>query len=430
MDDKAATDDLRSFLDHSPTSRTAVDNLVRMLEDGGFEKLDEGERWEPRPLRGYYVRRSGGSIIAFRVGGSPPAESGCRIVGAHTDAPGFRLKPGPFRGVGDMVTLPVEVYGSPILSTWFDRDLSVAGELVVAGEGGLRPVPFVSRRPVCRMCTPAIHLERTINKEGFKVDAERHTPLLVSLDGTGRERLMELAASEAGVPQEDVAGWSVHLWDPQRAEVGGLDGSLLLSGRIDDLTMCHAGVDALLATCDGDHTAVVALFDNEEIGSRTRSGAGSEMLASTLERLAGDREGYMRCLAGSILVSADGAHGLHPNYQDRHDPSVRPLLGGGPVIKVSAQGKYTSDGLSSAYFERCAEATGAPVQYFVGRNDMPSGTTIGPITAAGTGMLSVDVGCAMLSMHSVREAASTKDQRWMRDALLEHLGGGPAMVRD
>ncbi|MCK4505794.1 MAG: M18 family aminopeptidase, partial [Candidatus Aegiribacteria sp.] len=269
----------------------------------------------------------------------------------------------------------------------------------------------------------AIHLERNVNKVGFKVNPEENTPLLLSTSGSGFQELLALACESAGLREEDVSGWSMETWDPQPAVTGGIDDDFIFSGRLDNLIMCHAAVEAILRTEETPHIQMISLFNSEEVGSKTLNGANSSFLDTVIERLSGSREEYFRCLSNSMQVSADGAHGIHPNYPGKHDSVCRPVLNGGPVIKVNASNRYTSSDISKAYFSLCASAAGVNVQYFVNRNDIPCGSTIGPITSARTGIKSVDVGSAMLSMHSVREMAGSSDHEDMIRVFVEHMMG-------
>ena len=415
--------DLLSYLDNSPTASWATFGLASKLEKNGFRRLDEKDVWNLKKNDKFYIVRSSSALIAGIAGSESPGEAGCRIIGAHTDSPGFRIKPEPQRSKDGMIALGVEVYGSPILATWFDRDLSIAGTLVVHEENILKRELFMLRKPVCRIASPAIHIERQMNKEGFKVNPEENTSLLLSTSGSGFQELLALACESAGLREENVTGWSMEVWDPQPAVTGGIDDDFLFSGRLDNLTMCHAALKAILRTEATPHTKLISLFNSEEVGSNTLNGAGSSFLDSVIERLSGSREEYFRCLSNSLQVSADGAHGVHPNYSSKHDSGCRPVLNGGPVIKINANNKYSSSDISKAYFSLCADAMGVNVQYFVSRNDMPCGSTIGPITSARTGIKSVDVGNAFLSMHSVREMGGTSDHEDMIKVLVEHLKG-------
>ncbi len=429
MKSDSCVPDLLSFLDSSPTASLAVMRLAAKLDEKGFVRLEEGDSWNIGTDVRFYTIRSSSSIIAGVTGTEACETTGCRIIGAHTDFPGFRIKPESDRKKENISVLGVELYGNPILATWFDRDLSLAGTLAVRAGNSISRRSFMIRKPIFRMASPAIHIEREINKNGFKVDPEKNTPLLFSSAGAVFDDVLSLACESADVQRDSVSGWSMEVWDPQPAALGGLEDDFIFSGRLDNLTMCHAAIEALLSSEDSHETRLVSLFNSEEVGSRTLNGARSAFLDSVIERLAGGRNEYFRCLARSIQVSADGAHAVHPNYPEKHDPGCRPVLGGGPVIKVNAAEKYTSSDVTSAYFKTCAERSGVDVQYFVSRNDMPCGSTIGPITSTRTGIRSVDVGNPMLSMHSVRETAGKADHDAMIKVLTEHMMGSVS-IRD
>jgi len=421
--------DLLSFLDSSPTSSWAVTHLSSKLDENGFRRLEEGDSWNIGANARFYAIRSSSSIIAGITGTEACAATGCRIIGAHTDFPGFRIKPEADRKKENINVLGVELYGSPILATWFDRDLSLAGTLAVREDDTVSRRSFMIRKPIFRMASPAIHLEREINKEGFKVNPETNTPLLFSSNGAVFNDVLSLACKSADVERDSVSGWSMEIWDPQPAAIGGIEDDFIFSGRLDNLAMCHAAIEALLASEECSETRLVSLFNSEEVGSRTLNGAGSAFLDTLIERLAGGRDEYFRCLSKSIQISADGSHALHPNYSEKHDPGCRPVLNGGPVIKVNAFEKYTSSDVTSAYFRTCAERSGVDIQYFVSRNDMPCGSTIGPVTSARMGIKSVDVGNPMLSMHSVRETAGRSDHDAMIKVMTEHMRGSVS-IRD
>ena len=415
---------LLSYLNASPTSSHAVAETESMLKEAGFRRLAERDPWSPVSGESFYTTRSSDALVAVRMGDMPPEEAGFRIIGAHTDSPGFRLKPEPEHRAHGLTTLAVEVYGGPILATWFDRDLLMAGRLAVRDGDAVSVMRFSLDSPVCRIATPAIHLNREVNKKGFKVDREKHLPVIIGGGDTGLEDVRGRAADSCGVSESDILSLHLELHDAQPARLAGADGELILGGRIDNLAMCHAAVSALLESGRSDSTQVVCLFNSEEVGSKTLNGAGSNLASSTLERICPGREELLRALALSMQVSADGAHAVHPNWVDRHDSRARPVINGGPVIKVNAQERYTSSADTSAYFRLCAEEAGVGIQYFVSRNDMPCGSTIGPITASGLGIYSVDVGSPMLSMHSIREMAGTGDHGGMVEALRVHLAGG------
>lgn len=413
--------DLMDFLNSSPTAAHAVENVSEALVSKGFRKLGESDSWDLEPGDRFFVVRSASSIVAGRMGTGPVDRAGFRIAGAHTDSPGLRVKPQPQRRKEGLTRLGVEVYGSPILATWFDRDLSAAGHLVVRENGRLSRRLFDMAAPVLRIATPALHLKREMNTEGFKVNPEKHLPPILGGSEIGYEDLVEAACGQAGVQRSSVALAHIEVYDPQPAVLGGLDRSFLFSGRIDNLAMCHAAVRAITESGQSAATQIACLFDSEEVGSKTLNGADSTFLQNVLERLAGSRESFLRSLSRSVLVSADGAHAVHPAYSDQHDPQSRPVLNGGPVIKVSAKARYISSASTIAYFIDCVEKAGYSCQYFVSRNDLRCGTTIGPLTASRLGVPGVDAGNPMISMHSVREMAGTSDHRAMVGALREHL---------
>ncbi len=414
---------LLEYINRSPTASHAVAETQRMLNEAGFRPLSESDPWAPSPGDLFYTTRSSDALVAVRMGSMPPEEVGFRIIGAHTDSPGFRLKPEPEQTRQGLTTLALEIYGGPILATWFDRDLRLAGRLVARDGDGVSTARFRLEAPVCRIATPAIHLNREVNKKGFTIDREKHLPVIAGGEEAGLEGIRRLAAEACGVSDDLVLGLHLELYDAQPAALGGADGEFVLGGRIDNLAMCHASVAAMLDSSPSQSTSVVCLFNSEEVGSGTLNGAGSNLAHSVLERLCPGREELLRALSLSMQVSADGAHAVHPNWSDRHDSRARPVINGGPVIKINAQERYTSSPDTSAYFRLCAEEAEVEVQHFVSRNDMPCGSTIGPITASGLGVHSVDVGNPMLSMHSIREMAGARDHGPMVDVLRVHLDG-------
>ncbi len=414
------------FLDASATSAHAVEEAARMLDGLGFERLFERERWLGAPSRPFYVARGLGSLIAVVPGASPPWESGFRIVGAHTDYPGFRLKPSPVRMRGSSAMLGVEIYGSPIIATWFDRDLSLAGTAWFGGPGEA-PEPRLWRmnRPVCRISMPAMHLNRGVNDEGFTFNKEENLCPMLGLSGVTADSLAEAIADACSERPDRLAGFAGHVVDCQPAAVGGLVGEMIFSGRIDNLAMAHAAVRSLAGLRNPASTAVACIFDNEEVGSSTFSGAASNFLDATLERIcaAEGREGLFRAIPRSVMISADAAHAFNPCYEGRFDRENRPLLNAGPVVKVNSMQRYSTSPQTSAYFAECAKAVGVPVQSYVSRNDMPCGSTIGPIISSRLGIATVDAGDPTLSMHSVREAAGVEDHGMMISVLAAHMEG-------
>lgn len=409
--------DLMSFLDAAKTPYHAVRELSLRLSTAGFQAFHEREPWKIVPGSRGFVVRSGGSIVAFQVGTEPPAEAGFVLIGAHSDSPNLRLKPLPDSTNLGYRQLSVEVYGGVLLSTWLDRDLSVAGRVAFA-DGSSELIDL--QRAVCRIPNLAIHLNRDVNSVGLVLNAQTHLVPVLGLE-TQAGGITQLLAeglrdtSASGARAEDVLGFDLCLYDTQRAALAGGQNEFLLSSRLDNLASCHAALRALLgASPAAAATRVIAIYDHEEVGSLSAAGARSVFLSNLLERLArgfseNDASALPRAIARSLLVSADMAHAVHPNYPDKHDKQHRPLLGAGPVIKVNVNQAYASDGPAVAAFSAACRAVDVLPQHFSSRNDSPCGSTIGPITAAGLGLRTVDVGNPMLSMHSCREMAAVDD---------------------
>jgi len=416
--------DLLAFVDRSPTPYHAVAEALRRLAAAGFSPLREEEPWHLEPGARRTVVRGDGSLVALQIGSESPAEGGFRVVGAHTDSPNLRVKPRPDRAAEGYRQLAVEPYGSPLLQTWFDRDLSLAGRVSFRARGGATAAVQTAlvdvRRPVLRIPSLAIHLQRG-PQGAVELNAQQHLPPVVGLEDA--PSLAELLASElraAGGPvvePRDVLAWDLMAYDVQPACVAGARGEFVLAPRLDNLASCHAAVCALLDAASsgvGRATRVVALYDHEEVGSRSAVGAAGPFLADALERAVagfkdGAPQGLARAVARSSLVSADMAHAVHPNYADKHEPGHRPVVGRGPVIKVNANQSYASEAETAARFAALCADLGVPFQHFVTRSDLGCGSTIGPITAARVGIRAVDVGCPMLSMHSCRELAGSAD---------------------
>ncbi|MFT5442798.1 MAG: aspartyl aminopeptidase [Myxococcota bacterium] len=421
--------DLLAYIDASPTPYHAVAETERRLSAAGYECLDETALWSLAPGSKAYVVRGDGGLVAFHVGSVEPAEGGFRIVGAHTDSPNLRVKPQADVNAHGYHQLAVEPYGGVLLHTWLDRDLSLAGRVTLAGADGPEVVLIDFARPLLRVPNLAIHLNRTAATDGLILNAQQHMVPLVGLEGGPKFRELLMKELDAkGLAKADTAkilGFDLMTYDTQPSSVSGAEGEFIHAPRLDNLALCHAGVTALLAA-DADaapeHTRVVALYDHEEVGSRSATGAGGPLLENTLERIgaalgARDAQASARAIANSVLVSADMAHAVHPNYSDRHEAGHRPVIGKGPVIKYNQNQSYATDAVTSAAFVTYCEAAGVAPQYFVSRSDLSCGSTIGPITAARLGIATVDVGNPMLSMHSCREMAGTADVKPMIDVL-------------
>lgn len=412
--------DLLAFIDASPTPYHAVAETSKRLESAGYRLCREHEVWDLSPGERRYMVRSG-SLVAFEIGSESPATGGFRAVGAHTDSPNLRLKPRADISAHGYRQLAVETYGGLLLHTWLDRDLSIAGRVTLRGPAGPRTFLLDFGRPLVRIPNLAIHLYREVKTDGLKLNPQQHgIPVAGLEDAPGLSELVarELCAQgTADVGPGDVLAFDLMLYDTQPAGLSGIDGAFVHAPRLDNLASCHAGLRALTG-CASDalpaFSRVLVLYDHEEVGSRSAQGASGTLLLDTLERCVsgfkgGEPQGLPRALSRSLLVSADMAHAVHPNYSDKHEPEHRPVLGRGPVIKVNADQAYASDGVSAGIFALHCARVGVEPQHFVSRNDLPCGSTIGPISAARVGIPTVDVGNPMLSMHSCREMAGSGD---------------------
>jgi aspartyl aminopeptidase len=415
--DRSHTDDLAAFIEASPTPYHACAEAGRRLEAAGFARLDEKDAW-PAADGGYYTVRDG-SIIAWRKDGAFDA---FRIFGAHTDTPTFKVKPKPDTGFAGWKQVAVEVYGGVPHQTWLDRDLSVAGRLIL--RDGTEVLVHVDR-PLLRVPRLAIHLDRGVN-EGRALDPQSQLTPIWGLGQPREGEFLEFIAGEAGVDPDDVLGHDLFAAALDKPAYLGKDEELFAAWRLDNLTSLHAGVAALIAAGDtGERLPVLAAFNYEEIGSQTYSAAEGPFLETVLRRIlgSGDVERYAQTIARSGMMSSDTGNSVHPNYTEKHDPTHRPIAGGGPMIKISANQRYASGAEEEALFRRSAEHAGIPWQYYVNRNSIPGGTTIGPISGTQLGILTVDVGLPILSMHSARELCGAEDPGRLADlalGLFEH----------
>ncbi len=411
--------DLLAFLDASPSSFHAAETTAARLRAAGFVDVAHAATdREPAHLPDHGFVMRDGAIIAWRNGISPAADAPFSIVGGHTDSPGFRVKPHPDSTRHGWQQLNVEVYGGILNNSWLDRDLGVAGRMT-ALDGTHRLVDV--HRPIARIPQLAVHLDRAAN-DALTLDRQTH---LRPVWGTGAAAgsFARWLADEAGC-EEVPALWDLCLYDVQPAAVLGGDGSLLASGRLDNQLSCWAAVTALIGASDAatDHTCVIVLNDHEEVGSSSTTGAAGPFLEHTLERLVlargGDRAALLGALAASACVSSDNAHAIHPNYPERHDGEHAPMVNRGPAVKINANQRYATSTATAARFVRACDDAGVPHQTFVSRNNMPCGSTIGPVTATRLGIDTVDVGVPQLSMHSARELCGTQDPVWLAAALV------------
>ena len=410
-------DGLLRFMDASVCNFYAVDTLRKILDGEGYTMLDRRDAWHLTPGGKYYVTANDSALFAFVVGHGA-ASDGFKIISAHSDSPGFRIKPhAEMMCDGNIVKLNTEVYGGPILYTWFDRPLSIAGRVILRSSDPLRPTTRLVRidRPLLTIPHLAIHFNRAVN-EGNPLSRQKDMLPVIGLINEHLQTdnlLLNLLANRLKVEADDILDFDLSLYDTQPATVWGFDGEFISSGRLDDLSMAHAALTALIESSDTRMTRVMAIFDNEETGSGTKQGAHSPVLANLLRRvgesLGGNEEDFCRAIACSFMVSADNAHGIHPNYPEKHDPTNHPVLAGGPVIKINANCKYMTDADSAAVFRSVCEKAEVPYQYFVNHSDMAGGSTLGNILTSQIDLRGVDMGAAIWAMHSVRETASTAD---------------------
>ena len=420
---------LLSFLDASPVNFLAVKNIADMLVANGFRRINPTQPLgEVKSGDSFFVTKNDSSIYAFRIGNKPIANAGFHMICAHCDSPTFRIKPNAeMLTEGGLVKLNTEVYGGPIMSTWFDRPLTLAGRVVVKGEDVMHPKTLLLhiKRPLLQISNLAIHFNRKVN-EGVALSKQKDVlPLLGQITSqleTGNMLVnlileeLNSAALDSKLCAKDILDFDLYLADATPACTFGAHNEFISSGRLDDLSMCFAGVEALIASDTTDTTQVVALFDNEETGSQTKQGAGSPFLSYMLKRIAlaqsHTEEAYYQAVERAFMISADNAHAWHPNYPEKYDPTNHPMLGGGPVIKFNAAQKYASDAVSAAVFASLCEKAGVPCQRFVNHSDVAGGSTLGNILASSVPLRGVDMGNAILAMHSCRETGSVADHEY------------------
>jgi aspartyl aminopeptidase len=410
---------LLHFLDASPVNFLAAWNIASELEQAGYRRFNPREALgEVKAGDKLYVTKNDSSVYAFHIGRKPMAEAGFKMICAHCDSPTFRIKPNAeMLCEGGIVKLNTEVYGGPIMSTWFDRPLTIAGRVIVRGADALNPKTLLLhvKRPLLQISNLAIHFNRQVN-DGVKLSKQKDMLPILGIVTSELERgnlLMNVICAELGISQEDILDFDLYLADATPACTFGVHDEFISSGRLDDLSMCFAGLEAMIATETVDATKVLAIFDNEETGSQTKQGAGSPFLSMMLKRIAlaqsGSEEAFCQAVERAFMISADNAHAWHPNYSEKYDPTNHPVLGGGPVIKFNAAQKYASDAVSAAVFaEICREAE-VPCQRFVNHSDVAGGSTLGNILASSIPLRGVDMGNAILAMHSCRETGSTVD---------------------
>lgn len=416
--------DLGGYITASPSSFHAVHEAARRLNPAGFTQLHETEAWDGGPGKHYVIRD--GALIAWNAPDNAGPTTRFNILGAHTDSPSFKLKPKPTTGRYGWLQAGVEVYGGPLLNSWLDRELALAGRLVTVD--GVEKL--VATGPLLRFPQLAIHLDRNVN-DGLKLDKQQHMNPVWGTGDPSTEDLLGLLAGQAELHPEDIGGYDVVIADTQQPAVFGGKGEFFASGRLDNLSSVHAGLTALMATAEADDAdgpiSVVAAFDHEEIGSESRSGAAGPILHDILTRISegfdASAEERSRAYAASFCVSADAGHAVHPNYPERHDPANHPVLGGGPLLKINANQRYATDAAGAAEWARLCRDAGVPYQEFVSNNVMPCGSTIGPLTSTRLGIRTVDVGTPLLSMHSAREMCGVDDPYHLASVLRRFFAG-------
>lgn len=417
---------LLSFLDASPVNFLAVKNLTEELQQHGYRRIDTTEALGTvKAGDKFFVTKNDSSIYAFQIGRKPLAETGFHMICAHCDSPTFRIKPhAEIDCEGGIVKLNTEVYGGPIISTWFDRPLTLAGRVIVKSKDVMTPTTLLLhvKRPLLQISNLAIHFNRQVN-DGVKLSRQKDVLPILGIINDELEKgnlLMNIILEELNkqqtVAREDILDFDLYLADATPACTFGAHNELISSGRLDDLSMCFAGLEALLASQPTDTTQVLAIFDNEETGSQTKQGAGSPFLSYMLKRIAlaqgGTEEAYYQAVERAFMISADNAHAWHPNYSEKYDPTNHPMLGGGPVIKFNAAQKYASDAYSASVFAGLCKKAGVPCQRFVNHSDVAGGSTLGNILASSIPLRGVDMGNAILAMHSCRETGSTADHEF------------------
>ena len=433
---------LEDFMNASPVNFFAVETIKKCLTEAGYKEWKAGEPCpEVKSGDKLFSTKNGSAIFAFHIGKKTLAEGGMRIISAHSDSPCFRVKPNAeIKCEGGLVKLNTELYGGAIMSTWMDRPLSLAGRVVLAGESMTEPEVRLMRieRPILTIPNLAIHFNRQVN-DGVALSKQKDMLPVLTIQQTvsdergavSRSILKALISEELGVKAEDILDFDLYLYDTTPAQCVGLHGELIQSGRLDDLSMAHAGMEALLTDADTPEvTKCLAIFDNEETGSQTKQGAGSPFFASLVQRLvarqsetcASHFEDFAMCVEHSFMVSADNAHAWHPNYNEKYDPTNHPVMGGGPVIKYNASQKYLSDAVGASVFMQACKKAGAPYQTFVNHSDVAGGSTLGNILSSSLPVKGVDMGNPIWGMHSVRETASIQDHENCIKAFAAFLG--------
>ena len=420
--------ELIDFIYESPTAFHAVDSIKKILDSNGFTELKEEDRWELKKSGKHYTIKNHSALIAFVVGNEKVEDKGFRIIGAHTDSPTFRVKPAAeMTAENHYVKLNTETYGGPILSTWMDRPLSVAGRVAIKGDEVFSPtIKLVNiRKPIMIIPNLAIHMNRDVNL-GVELNKQKDMLPLMAIINEELEKdnyLINAIAKELDIKPSNIIDFDLFLYEFEKGTIMGLNDEFISSPRLDDLAMVHAGITAISKSAISGSTNVMVCFDNEEVGSTSKQGADSQLLSNVLERIVlsmgGDREDFFRAISKSFMISADLAHAVHPNVSEKHDPQNRPLINKGPTIKVSANMKYTTDSNSSSIYAQICSNANIPYQWFVNRSDEKGGSTIGPISSSHLDIKCVDMGTPILAMHSARELGGVLDHTYVTKSFEE-----------
>ena len=420
---------LIEYIDASPSPWHVVTSSIALLEADGYQHLLEKDAWHLKAHGRYYVLRDGASIIAFVIGCKQLAETGLHIVAAHTDSPGLRLKPKAAFASQGIAQLGVEVYGGPILATFTDRDLSLAGRVMVRDGSKTISYNVNLNKPMVRLPNLAIHMNRDVNEKGLVLNKQTGLPLIFGMAADNDQaqlQLLQALADNVKVKPNEIITWDLAIYDTQKGCLWGMQDEFIANSQLDNLASCHAAISALIVNQKSDSTNICALFDHEEVGSESATGASSSFMQDTLSRIFAamhtNEEDRLRALANSFLISCDMAHAFHPNHAASYEPCHHAMVNAGPVIKSNANQRYSTNGATAAQFIRLCDSASVPYQHYAHRSDLGCGSTIGPILAAQLGVPSVDVGNSMWAMHSIRESAGVLDHSYMTTVLKQFYG--------
>jgi aspartyl aminopeptidase len=425
---KQQAQDLLNFIDTSPSPWHAVQSTITQLIANGFEPLIESQPWTLKPNGRYYVTRDGASIIAFSLGSNPIVTSGFRVVGAHTDSPGLRLKPKAAHAKNGVAQLGVEIYGGPILATFTDRDLSLAGRVIMLNGDVLETHLIHLTAPIVRLPNLAIHMNREVNEKGLLLNKQTELPLIFGYapdSDSVKKQIDQTIAAHLNINPDSILAWDLNVYDTQKGCFWGQNHAFIANSQLDNLASCHAALQALIAINKPESTSICAFFDHEEVGSESTTGASGSFISDVIQRICAfyqaSEEDRLRSIANSFFISADMAHAFHPNHASAYEPDHHAMVNMGPVIKTNANQRYSTNAATAARFIQLCQQAKIPYQQYAHRTDLGCGSTIGPIVSAQLGMPTVDVGNPMWAMHSIRESAGVLDHGYMIDVLKQHF---------